>query len=219
MPHVLSSPRAKTLAFATALFAASTVAIACSSDSSVAPGQTKVAVRLTDAPFPYDSVKSVDVFVVRIDARPQAADSAEAARNVSPDSSASRGGWTTIASPNRLINIAALRDDTTSLGTTTLQAGSWSALRLIIDPAQSSVTLNNGTKLTTGTSANAGIVFPSAAKTGIKINLTGNTTLVAGDSTSLVVDFDLDNSFVMRGNSVERNGLLFKPVVKAVFKD
>ncbi|MHB1264684.1 MAG: DUF4382 domain-containing protein [Gemmatimonadaceae bacterium] len=214
-----SSPRAKTLAFATVLFAASTVAGACSSDASVAPGQTKVAVRLTDAPFPYDSVKSVDVFVVRIDARQQPADSTTAAQNVSSDSSSSRGGWTTIATPNRLIDMAVLRNDTTSLGTTTLQSGSWSGLRMIIDPAQSSVTLNNGTTLTTGTSPTAGIVFPSAAKTGIKINLTGNTTLAPGDSTTLVVDFDLDNSFVMRGNSVARNGLLFKPVIKAVFKD
>jgi hypothetical protein len=219
MPQFPSSPRAKTLAFATVLFAASTIAIACAGEGSVAPGQTKVAVRLTDAPFPFDSVKSVDVFVVRIDARQQAADSTEAAQNVSADSSASRGGWTTIASPNRLIDIAALRDDTTSLGTATLQSGSWSALRMIIDPAQSSVTLKNGTKLTTGTGAGSGIVFPSAAKTGIKINLAGNTTLAPGDSTSLVVDFDLDNSFVMRGNSIERNGLLFKPVVKAVYKD
>lgn len=219
MPSFPSSPRAKTLAFATVLFAASTVAIACSSEGSLAPGQTKVAVRLTDAPFPYDSVKSVDVFVVRIDARQQPADSTAAAQNVSSDSSSARGGWTTIATPNRLINIAALRNDTTSLGTATLPSGSWSALRMIIDPAQSSVTLNNGTKLSTGTSATSGIVFPSAAKSGIKINLTGNTTLTPGDSTSLVVDFDLDNSFVMRGNSLERNGLLFKPVIKAVFKD
>jgi hypothetical protein len=36
------------------------------------------------------------------------------------------------------------------------------------------------------------------------------------NSTSTVlIDFDLENSFVMRGNSISQNGLLFKPVVKA----
>jgi hypothetical protein len=31
----------------------------------------------------------------------------------------------------------------------------------------------------------------------------------------MVLDFDVGNSFVMRGNSLAQNGLLFKPVVKA----
>jgi hypothetical protein len=31
----------------------------------------------------------------------------------------------------------------------------------------------------------------------------------------MVVDFDLGNSFVLRGNTIESNGLLFKPVIRA----
>jgi len=34
----------------------------------------------------------------------------------------------------------------------------------------------------------------------------------------MVVDFDVANSFVMRGNSLAQNGLLFKPVIRATVK-
>jgi hypothetical protein len=31
----------------------------------------------------------------------------------------------------------------------------------------------------------------------------------------MVIDFDLGHSFVMRGNSIAKNGLIFKPVIRA----
>jgi hypothetical protein len=39
--------------------------------------------------------------------------------------------------------------------------------------------------------------------------------IVPGSTTSLLVDFDVNSSFVMRGNSIAKNGLLFKPVIHA----
>src|SRR5690349_18582329 len=63
----------------------------------VAAGQAgTLVVHLTDAPFPFDSVKSVDVFVVRVDAKTSATDSAEAAQGADDDGK-DKGGWTTIA--------------------------------------------------------------------------------------------------------------------------
>jgi protocatechuate 3,4-dioxygenase beta subunit len=35
----------------------------------------------------------------------------------------------------------------------------------------------------------------------------------------MVIDFDLGKSFVLRGNSINNNGLLFKPVVRGVARD
>ena len=62
----------------TALTAAALVLpMACSDSGSTAPSlkdKGMVVVKLTDAPFPTDEVKSVDVFVVRVDARVAATD-------------------------------------------------------------------------------------------------------------------------------------------------
>lgn len=168
-----------------------------------------VVVQLTDAPFSTDSVSAVNVFVVRVDARVAAADSAAADQNVD---SASAGGWQTIATPNAALDLLSFQHGNfKTLGQSVLTAGTYNGLRLIIDPSQSSVTLKNGQMLTSTSSPS--VTFPSAAHSGIKVNLAQPFTVTSGGTTTLLVDFDVNNSFVMRGNSINKNGLLFKPVV------
>ena len=70
----------------------------------------------------------------------------------------------------------------------------------------------------TGTSS-PGIKFPSAAQSGLKINLSKPVVIVGGATTTLLVDFDVNDSFVLRGNTITQNGLLFKPVVNATIVD
>lgn len=191
------------------------IATAACNDSS-GPGTGTMKVQLTDAPFSSDSVSRVDLFVVRVDAKMTSSDSADAARAVTDDSTTA-GGWTTLVSPMQKIELLALRNGIfTTLGAKTLTAGSYQSFRLIIDPSQSSVTLKNGAVLT-GTST-PNVSFPSASRTGIKINLTSPIVVTAGDTTTTLVDFDVNNSFVQRGSSIAQNGLLFKPVVKATVK-
>lgn len=193
-----------------------TLACGTSDTTSALTGTGILRVQLTDAPFPFDSVASVDVFVVRVDARISEPDSADAARGASDDS-ASAGGWTTIARPNRSYDLLTLRGGTVAdIGQDTIPRGSYRGFRLVIDPSRSGVTLRNGMELTGSSSPS--VSFPSASRTGIKIVLT-QPIEVGDDSTSTVlIDFDLENSFVMRGNSITKNGLLFKPVVKATPK-
>ena len=191
-----------------ALAASVTYAAACG-DSPTAAGRGTLAVRLTDAPFPTDSVSSVDIFVVRVDGRVADADSAAAEQD-----SAGTNGWTTLASPNISVNLLAYQNGASlPLGMATLTEGSYHGFRLIIDPSKSSVTLKNGMVLTGTSSPN--IAFPSGSRTGIKIVLTTPVEVVASDTTTMLVDFDVANSFVLRGNTILQNGLLFKPVVKA----
>lgn len=193
--------------------AAATLACGSSDATSTASPGGVLRVQLTDAPFPFDSVASVDIFVVRVDARIAEPDSAEAARGASDDS-ARVGAWTTIARPNRRYDLLTLRGGTVAdIGQDTLPAGSYRGFRLIIDPLRSGVTLRNGMELTGSSSPS--VTFPSASRTGIKIVLTEAITVGADSTSTVLIDFDLDNSFVMRGNSITRNGLLFKPVVKA----
>lgn len=200
----------------TAIVATAVLAAACSSSDTVSPsmsGTGHMVVRLTDAPFLTDSVARVDMFVVRVDARTSAVDSATADHGLSDDS-VSVGGWKTIASPHTSFNLLSLQNGTAvTIGQTDLPAGTYNGFRFIIDPAQSSVTLKNGRVLTG--SSSPGIKFPSADRSGIKIVLSEPVTIVPNTTTSLLIDFDVNNSFVMRGNSIDKNGLLFKPVIKA----
>ncbi|MFA6167109.1 MAG: DUF4382 domain-containing protein [Gemmatimonadaceae bacterium] len=189
--------------------AASVAYVAACGDSPTAAGRGTLAVRLTDAPFPTDSVSSVDIFVVRVDGRLADTDSAAAEQD-----SAGTNGWTTLATPNISVNLLAYQNGASlPLGTATLTEGSYHGFRLIIDPSKSSVTLKNGMVLS-GTSA-PNITFPSGSRTGIKIVLTKAVEVLASDTTTMLVDFDVANSFVLRGNTILQNGLLFKPVVKA----
>lgn len=189
--------------------AASVAYMAACGDSPTSAGRGTLAVRLTDAPFPTDSVASVDIFVVRVDGRAAAADSLDAEQD-----SVGTHGWMTLAAPNMSVNLLAYQNGASlPLGTATLTAGSYHGFRLIIDPSKSSITLRNGFVLSGTSSPN--VSFPSGSRTGIKIVLTKPVEIVASDTTTMLVDFDVANSFVLRGNTILQNGLLFKPVVKA----
>jgi hypothetical protein len=78
------------------------------------------------------------------------------------------------------------------------------------------VTLKDGTVLSGASSPS--IVFPSAGKTGIKILFTTPIDVDADETTDVLVDFDAGESFVVRGNTILQNGLLFKPVIRATIQ-
>ncbi|MEO8579589.1 MAG: DUF4382 domain-containing protein, partial [Gemmatimonadales bacterium] len=167
-------------------------------------GTGLLTVRLTDAPFPFSDVSRVDVFVVRVDARKAEPTDAQA------ENESDNSGWTTVATPNALVNLLDLSNgQTTNLGAATLATGTYNGFRLIIDPSQSSMTLKDGTQ--------PAIMFPSAGHSGIKVNLNQPIELTENGSV-MTLDFDIGRSFVMRGNNA-RNGFIFKPVIRAVAED
>lgn len=188
--------------------------IGCSDSSAdLAPGQGRIALRLTDAPFPLDSVESIDVFVVRVEAKTEVTTEAEAAASVQGEE-ASSDGWIVLATPNAAFNLMDLQDGASVfLGDAAVAGGSYRSLRLILDTDQSSVTLKNSLTLT-GTSSPS-IIFPSAGQTGIKILFDTPILVEEGETTNVLIDFDAEQSFVMRGNVIAQEGLLFKPVIRA----
>jgi hypothetical protein len=186
-----------------AALAITTFALGACSDSS-GTGTGLLTVRLTDAPFPFSEVASVDVFVVRVDAKTESTTDDEAADENNHD------GWTTIATPNTLINLLDLGSGRTmNLGATTLPTGNYRSFRLILDTDQSTITLKDGSE--------PAIFFPSAGQSGIKVKLDEPIQLTE-DGTVMTLDFDIGRSFVMRGNS-PANGFNFKPVIHAVAQD
>jgi len=189
--------------------------VACGTSTDLPAGSGVLRVQLTDAPFPADTVESVDIWVVRVDARLAESDSAQAAAGATDDS-ASVGGWTTIARPNQSFDLMALRGGTVAdIGQDTLPQGNYRGFRLVIDPSKSSVTLKDGTVLDGDSSPS--VSFPSAARSGLKVNVTQSIPIGADSVSTVLIDFDLDQSFVMRGNSISQ-GLNFKPVIKATPK-
>ena len=187
-----------------AAIALGTLGIAACSSDSTGNGTALLTVRMTDAPFPFSDVASVDVFVVRVDARKAEPTDAQASDETSQD------GWTTIATPNASINLLNLGDGkTTNLGATTLATGTYNGFRLIIDPTKSSMTLTDGT--------HPAIQFPGAGHSGIKINLDKPIALTENGSV-MTLDFDIGRSFVMRGNNA-KNGFNFRPAIRAVAED
>ena len=221
VPNLLESFMTKYLVrrAATLSAAVGTLAVlaACgSSNSTTAPANGTLIVQLTDAPFSVDSISRVDIFVVRVDGRIADVDSATAAKGATSDS-ASINGWKTLATPNLGVNLLAYQSgQTLALGQASVPSGSYQGFRLVIDPSKSSITLKNGIVMTSTSTPSAS--FPSGATSGIKIQLTTPVVVAANGTTTMVVDFDVANSFVLRGNSLSQNGLLFKPVIRATVK-
>lgn len=194
---------------------------ACGDGSTTGASSGTLQMQLTDKPFNFDSVARVDLWVVRIDGKIAGTDSADAEAGKNDDTDGGNtnpnNGFVVLATPNQSFNLLDLQNGKTqNLGQITLPTGTYNGFRLILDTDKSSVTLKNGTVLT-GTS-NPGIKFPSAGRTGVKIVLTAPISLTANGSV-MVLDFDLGSSFIMRGNTISQNGLLFKPVIRATAKD
>jgi hypothetical protein len=191
--------------FAAAMAAGLGILAGCSDGTSgVTAGQ--MSIQLTDAPFPFDQVASVNVFIIRVDANPVDVSPTDAS-NVNDNN-----GWTTVASPNALFNLMDLvGGKTTSLGAATLASGVYRGLRLIIDTDKSSVTLKPG-------NTPVDVKWPSAGQSGIKL-LLDQPVDVTPAGAIVIVDFDIGRSFVMRGNSISQNGLLFNPVIHATVPD
>ena len=140
--------------------------VACS-DNSTGPDQGRIAVRLTDAPFPLDEVQSIDMFIVRVEAKLASTTEADADEDVE-DGDASSDGWVVLATPNASFDLMDLQNGVNVLlGDASVTAGSYQSIRLILDTGKSSVTLKNGMTLS-GTSSPS-ILFPSAGKSGIKV--------------------------------------------------
>jgi hypothetical protein len=205
------------LALSAAPLAAAVLAAACADSGPTATATGRLTVQLTDAPFPYDSVSRVDVFVVRADARREDADSTQAAAQVGDDARG-RGGWVTIAEPRarHRAHRAARRRHRRP------RHGDDPGRHLPgVPPRHRPGAVERHAQERPGAHRHvvAGRQVPERRRSGIKITLASPVVVPAtGDGAApptLVIDFDLDDSFVLRGSSLGRDGLLFRPGIKA----
>jgi hypothetical protein len=169
-------------AFAAALFCLGAGGVACYQDDALRPqGVAPTRVLLTDAPFPYDSVASVNVFVVRVEASPR--------DTALEDIAAGRQTWVEVSAPNRSFNLLTLQQGATELlGEGSLDAGQYTAIRLTIDPNQSSIKNPDG--------SDAVIHWTPAGQGQIVTDAVVQEPLaVPASGAEIVVDFDVGRSF------------------------
>jgi hypothetical protein len=150
-----------------------------------------LAVSLTDAPACGFDAVNVTVSKVRVHRSDSALDT--------------ESGWTDITlNPARKINLLNLSNGVLeALGQTSLEAGRYTQMRLVLDTnANTVVPVDGKTELPLET--------PSAVQSGIK--LVGAFEVNAGRKTEVVLDFDACKSVVTRG----KGSYALKPVVKVV---
>src|SRR5437773_3512321 len=151
-------------------------------------------VRLTDAPFPYDSLHGVTIYVLRIEA------------STAQDSS---GGdlWAVITEPRKSFDLLALQQGTTALlGEGEMPAGRYHRVRMTIDTSLSSITWND------------------AAQTPAHVNWYGQSSIYASveypvdvptEGADIVLDFDVGRSFLYNFSS-NNNAFDFNPILRAI---
>ena len=121
-------------------------------------------------------------------------------------------GWSDITlSPARKINLLDLTNGVLeSLGETSLTAGHYTQLRLVLVANNGSNPANNSVVLSSAPGVETPLVTPSAVQSGIK--LIHEFDVAAGQRMDLVLDFDACKSVVTRGNG----SYLLKPVIKVI---
>ena len=184
----------------TAIAAATLVACGGGDGSGAAPAPTStmgtLAVSITDAPACGFDAVNVTVNKVRVHQSGTASDT--------------DGGWTDITlSPAKKINLLNLTNGVLeSLGQTTLSAGHYSQLRLVLD-ANTGTGLANSV-IASGSTTETTLVTPSATQSGIK--LVNEFDVVAGQKVDLVLDFNACKSVVTTGSGK----YMLKPVIKVI---
>lgn len=121
------------------------------------------------------------------------------------------GGWSEVlvdAPDGRRIDLLTLRNGVqTELGVTTLPAGTYQQMRLVLAANGNSAPFANAVRVTGETQERA-LDTPSAQQSGIKLNV--NVTVPEGQEAHVLLDFDACESVVRRGNSGRYN---LKPVI------
>lgn len=151
------------------------------SSSSAGPNRTGPLARvfLTDAPFPYDSIASVNVHVARIEANEQ------------PDTTGG-GAWVLVTAPDRSFDLLELQQGTTAfLGEGELTGHLYRAIRVVLDADRSFILRTDGSR--------APVRWPWPGSGLITMYALVQEPLFAladANSIEIVIDFDLGRSFL-----------------------
>jgi hypothetical protein len=186
------SPSLRSNFTATVALAMLTLA-ACGGSGSGGTGSLRVA--LTDAPACGYEAVNVTIEKVRV--------------HQSSDATDADSGWSEIVlSPARRVNLLDLTNGVLEeLGQTSLPAGTYTQLRLVLAANAGNTPLTNSLRFV-GASSETALTTPSGQTSGLKLNT--NIVVEPGQLADVVLDFDACRSVVPRGASGQYN---LKPVI------
>lgn len=181
-----------------ALLLVAGVAAACGGDAVTGPSGAGTRVLLTDGPFPYEQVGSVNVYIVSI-----------AASTTADTGAGASGTWTTIVEPHKRVNLLDLQNGkTTLLGEGAIPAGEYQSVQMVINTDSSSITHPDGTPASVDWQQ-TGLVTLNA--------LVEEPVTVPSSGASVVIDFDVGRSFVPQSlGGMEGAEFTFIPWIRAV---
>ncbi|HYQ56547.1 MAG TPA: DUF4382 domain-containing protein [Draconibacterium sp.] len=152
-------------------------------------------IKLTDAPFPTDSVAEANVTISKIE--------------IHEIDDQDEYSFITVSEEVQSFNLLDLTNGVTAILTdTAIEAGTYNQIRLYVDSA--SIVMNDSTVYD--------LTIPSGAQSGIKIKINPAVNIDSTSSEEILLDFDVSRSFIVQGNPNSPAGIrgfLFKPVIKA----
>ena len=168
---------------------------ACNTDHMSAATGGGTHVLLTDAPFPYDQVTRVDVYIVRVEASANA------------DTTTAQT-WQTLVEPNKSFNLLDVQNGATALlGDAQVNANGLAMIRMVIRTDLSSVTLLGGDR--------AAVNWSGPATQTVNALIEQPLSLSSGGSGNLIIDFDVGRSFA----ALPGGAFQFLPWIRAVNQD
>lgn len=183
-----------------ALLAVAALAAGCYKDDTTIAGTTRkpmAKVLLTDDPFPFDSVQSVQVYIVSI------------AVSTHPDTGTSADSmeWVTVAAPHRQVDLLTLQQGLTdSLGIGEVSAAQYKAVLVTINVDSSAgIRFKNGSTAVVHWNGSGQESYGVFVEAPINIPDTGAV---------IVIDFDVGRSFVY--NQLGDGGFDFFAAIRAV---
>jgi hypothetical protein len=166
-------------------------------------GKPLAKILLTDSPFPFDSVASVNVYVVSIEASASADSSGSQTATGASD-------WVTIAAPHRSFNLLTLQQGTTAfVGQGELSAGHYRAVRMTIDTDSSSIIWSSGGSAQINWSTSGRLTMYALVQSPVSVD-----SVAGPSSVNIVLDFDVGRSFPY--NLFGNNEFDFIPWLRAV---
>jgi hypothetical protein len=188
------------------LFTLLVATLSCTNDSVSPTG--RLTVQLTDAPFPHKLVAEANVTIFKIDARMKS-DGLVAPMDGVANAEADGGPFIVLMEEERPVNLLQLTNGLTeTLVDIEVPVGTFDLIRVYVKGV--------GIVMVDGTTFDFNV--PSGEQTGIKVFITPELVVNGGLTSDLLLDFDVSQSFVAKGNPNDLMGITgfnFKPVIKA----